>query len=75
MFGIAGVSSIISQSDALGVLWESVCPACIRAKGGWEGCLEHLLAACPAGLGRRCEELTVEQWLPLAFPAIWELCV
>lgn len=74
MFGIAGVSSILSQSGAPGVLWELVCPACIRAKGGWEGCLESLLAACPAGLGR-CEELTLEQSLPQAFPAIWALRV
>lgn len=26
MFGIAGVSSILSQSGAPGVLWELVCP-------------------------------------------------
>lgn len=52
MFGIAGISSILSQSVWFSeVLWELVCAACIR-KGGWEGCLEHLLAACPAGLGR-----------------------
>lgn len=53
MFGIAGISSIlkVSQFGSPEVLGELVCAACIR-KGGWEECLEHLLAACPAGLGR-----------------------